>query len=391
MALPGRSTLNPGDAILYPTDNTTVSLLQAALCVLQDPAMPLCHTKGATMLSNSSFMLENGVLVVLPYGKRYTSHEFVIRADGTAVVCNSSPILLGGAACNFRLPPRVHRQPAPGVANIFPAASTAQRSRHHRHVPLRLHADDASVDVALSNSPRVAVSGRCLALTLEPVGNVSLELGTSIRPGFHLTSQSFGHMSKRSRSRILRCYIMLCWLLPLFVVVSLGVMDHYGIYDVGYAAGGQCFIGTRSAILWLVIAPMSFTLLFNFACFVCAFSTIFHTAKLMQKSTTSSQGPYNPVDKRRLFVYIRITLIMGFTWAVGFTAAFVQLEELWIANIVLNASQGFYFLIAFVLKRRVWSLVWDRFSSLRSSRSGSLHPHRKTRPCQAASWKPLQR
>ncbi|PVD19457.1 hypothetical protein C0Q70_19946 [Pomacea canaliculata] len=163
---------------------------------------------------------------------------------------------------------------------------------------------------------------------------------------------------------------MLCWLLPLLVVVCLGVMDHYGIYNVGYATGGQCYIGTCSSILWLMIVPMSATFLFNFSCYVFALSTIVHTSKMLRHATISSQGGPNLADKRRLLVYIRITLIMGLTWAFYFAAVFVPLIELWIVNIVLNSSQGLYFLISFVLKRRVRIMLRDRFSNLRLCKSG---------------------
>ncbi|XP_025077919.1 adhesion G protein-coupled receptor E4-like [Pomacea canaliculata] len=187
---------------------------------------------------------------------------------------------------------------------------------------------------------------------------------------FTLRSKSVGHTSNGSRGRALWCYIMLCWLLPLLVVVCLGVMDHYGIYNVGYATGGQCYIGTCSSILWLMIVPMSATFLFNFSCYVFALSTIVHTSKMLRHATISSQGGPNLADKRRLLVYIRITLIMGLTWAFYFAAVFVPLIELWIVNIVLNSSQGLYFLISFVLKRRVRIMLRDRFSNLRLCKSG---------------------
>ncbi|XP_025077924.1 G-protein coupled receptor Mth2-like [Pomacea canaliculata] len=322
--------------------------------------MPLCHTKGATMLSNSSFMLENGVLVVLPYGKRYTSHEFVIRADGTAVVCNSSPVDDEKYFLWFRF--YLVEQLATfacllvSIVSLLLVLLTYSLLPQLRNVP---------GIIVMSLSASMLTMQVLMLLFLIPRGWLCLAvawlLHWSLLATFLWNSALAFDLAFTSPVN------------PLATcprgqeVVSCGVTS---------CCAGCCrCLSSSASVSWITTVSTTWATL----------------PELMQKSTTSSQGPYNPVDKRRLFVYIRITLIMGFTWAVGFTAAFVQLEELWIANIVLNASQGFYFLIAFVLKRRVWSLVWDRFSSLRSSRSGSLHPHRKTRPCQAASWKPLQR
>ncbi|PVD19458.1 hypothetical protein C0Q70_19947 [Pomacea canaliculata] len=382
------STFYPIDRIgftlqLYPTDNATVSLVQAVLCVLQDPDIPNCPTEGAAILSQTSYIIENGILIVLPHRKQYKGHEFVIRADRTAAVCNSLTLDDERYLLLFRF--YFFEQLATFICLLVSIVSlllvliTYSLLPKLRNVPgiivMSLSASMLMMQVLmlLMSIPR---GWLCLAvawlLHLSLLATFLWNSALAFDLAFTLRSQSFGRMSKRSRGRVLRCYIMLCWMLPLLVVVSLGVMDHYGVYDVGYAAGGQCFIGTRSAILWLVITPMSLTLLFNCACFVCAFSTIFHTAKLMQKSTTSSQGGSKPEDKRRAFIYIRITLIMGFTWVFCFVAAVVDLEELWIAHIVLNASQGLYFFISFVLKRRVLIMLRDRFSSFQPSREETV-------------------
>ncbi|PVD19461.1 hypothetical protein C0Q70_19950 [Pomacea canaliculata] len=382
------STFYPIDRIgftlqLYPTENSTVSLVQAALCVLQDPDIPNCHTEGAAILSQTSYIIENGLLVVLPHRKQYKGHEFVIRADGTAGVCNSLTLNDERYLLLFRF--YSVEQLATficllvSIVSLFLVLLTYLLLPKLRNVPgIIVMSLSASMLMMQGLMLLMSIPRGWLCLAVAWLSHWSLlatflwNSALAFDLAFTLRSKSFGHMSKRSRCRILWCYIMLCWLLPLLVVVSLGVMDHYGVYDVGYATGGQCYIGSRSAILWLVIAPMSLTFLFNFACFVCAFSTIFHTAKLIRKSTTSSQGGSKPDDKRRAFIYIRITLIMGFTWVFCFVAAVVDLEELWIAHIVLNASQGLYFLISFVLKRRVLIMLRDRFSSFQPSREETV-------------------
>jgi hypothetical protein len=58
--------------------------------------------------------------------------------------------------------------------------------------------------------------------------------------------------------------------------------------------------------------------------------------------------------------YARISLLMGTTWILCFVAAALDVDELWLAHIVLNGSQGVYLLLCFVCKRRVLLMLRDR-------------------------------
>ena len=60
---------------------------------------------------------------------------------------------------------------------------------------------------------------------------------------------------------------------------------------------------------------------------------------------------------RRLFIYLKLSMIITMTWLFGFIAAATNIEAFWIPFGLTYALQGFYLMISFVFTKKVAKLV----------------------------------
>ena len=54
-------------------------------------------------------------------------------------------------------------------------------------------------------------------------------------------------------------------------------------------------------------------------------------------------------------IYVKLSVVMGLGWLLGFVAAFVDWSGLWYIFIVVNSLQGAMLCVAFVVTRQVIS------------------------------------
>ncbi|XP_072020443.1 uncharacterized protein [Amphiura filiformis] len=55
-----------------------------------------------------------------------------------------------------------------------------------------------------------------------------------------------------------------------------------------------------------------------------------------------------------LIIYMKISILMGFTWIFGYIATFTGIDALWFVFIILNSSRGFFVFLANTCNRRVY-------------------------------------
>eukprot|EP00057_Strongylocentrotus_purpuratus_P027644 XP_011682118.1 PREDICTED: uncharacterized protein LOC105446693 [Strongylocentrotus purpuratus] len=77
-----------------------------------------------------------------------------------------------------------------------------------------------------------------------------------------------------------------------------------------------------------------------------------------------AQGQTNTYSKQLsdLWINVKMSTLLGFTWIFGFVAAFADVTALWYIFIILNSLQGVYIFIAFICNKRVFKLWRDSFS-----------------------------
>ena len=69
-------------------------------------------------------------------------------------------------------------------------------------------------------------------------------------------------------------------------------------------------------------------------------------------------------------IYVKLSVVMGLGWVLGFVAAFTDWSVLWYAFIVVNSLQGAMLCAAFVVTRQVMRLLADCIRPLRRRAAG---------------------
>ena len=147
------------------------------------------------------------------------------------------------------------------------------------------------------------------------------------------------------RPRLLR-YLMIGWLLPLVLTLILLSIDlseadtsispHFG--------GRGCWITEKLPLILFFFVPFFISVASNIAFFLLTvrfLKTSFKESDVLRKSKTS-QHPWQ--------VYVKLFIIMGLTWLVGCVAIWVDSIVAWFLFVILNASQGIFVFMAFVVK-----------------------------------------
>jgi len=92
------------------------------------------------------------------------------------------------------------------------------------------------------------------------------------------------------------------------------------------------------------------------------------TVKAIRNTRKQTKLISNNTDSRQHFgIYVRIAVLMGFTWIFAFIAPFGW-RYLWYPHVVMNSSQGVYIALAFGLNKRVRKHYKDLYHT-KSSRN----------------------
>ena len=78
--------------------------------------------------------------------------------------------------------------------------------------------------------------------------------------------------------------------------------------------------------------------------------------------------------KRRVgfLLYIKLSTLIGLTWAFGLVASILDMPSLWYPFIILNSLQGLFIFVFFDLKWRVYYTAYEKLT-------GKSHPNRRRR------------
>jgi hypothetical protein len=155
-------------------------------------------------------------------------------------------------------------------------------------------------------------------------------------------------------------YSLYGWGVPAMVIL-IAVAVNFGLPTEADArpAYGEviCWIRSRIGLAIFFAAPVAAILLCNIVFYSLTVTSIYRIAKLSRKVTHKS-------EKQRLWLYIKLTSIMGLTWVFGFVAAAFDNVVLWYFFIVINSLQGAFICIVFVCTRQVLKLLREKFSKV---------------------------
>lgn len=80
------------------------------------------------------------------------------------------------------------------------------------------------------------------------------------------------------------------------------------------------------------------------------------------RSVPDMKGASNKSQKKHIFVYIKLSLLFGFTWILGILAAIWQSIVLQYIFTVLTGTQGVMIFVAYCVNQHTWSLLKNSVS-----------------------------
>ncbi|XP_067672877.1 uncharacterized protein [Haliotis asinina] len=127
---------------------------------------------------------------------------------------------------------------------------------------------------------------------------------------------------------------------------------------------GLCWITNKRGLLVFFASPLLLLICLNFVFFSIAAKNI-HDAK------RKSAAYLGKGDSNQFGIYVKLSVIMGLTWVLGFLASLFPYTVMWYIYIIFNTLQGMFICIAFVFTKRVWHSLWERFITFRRQSAGS--------------------
>ena len=149
-------------------------------------------------------------------------------------------------------------------------------------------------------------------------------------------------------SKSLARYILPCWLIPAIVAVIVACLDFGSIERRFQPQFGVnlCWFNQRYALMVYFAIPVALLTILTTIFFIL-------TVVYLRRTLSSSARPSSDKESHQIWIYFRLYVLMGISWIIGFVAAFVGHDVLWVIFIILNASQGILIFISFVLNRKV--------------------------------------
>lgn len=168
----------------------------------------------------------------------------------------------------------------------------------------------------------------------------------------------FRDFTKHGRGDIKRfiVYSVICVVVPIFIVICClvtHIVQSTG-KEIGYG-GMQCYLNSPMGVGVFFVAPLIFILLMN---------AIFFTKTILAiQSVPDMKEASNKSKKRHVVIYIKMSLLLGFTWIFGVLASALESILLQYIFTVLTGCQGFMIFLAYCVNRRTWALLKTRLSS----------------------------
>lgn len=135
--------------------------------------------------------------------------------------------------------------------------------------------------------------------------------------------------------------------LPAFVIVVMCIaLDQSNAVGFHYGGIKGCWINNSIANLFSFVLPVALSISFNTVFFVLTANAIRKTSKVAQRAT------HETVKRKTAVVFLKIFILMGFTWIFGFLKVLVS-HYFEYPFIIFTTLQGLYVALAFVFTSRV--------------------------------------
>ncbi|XP_071816603.1 uncharacterized protein [Apostichopus japonicus] len=178
--------------------------------------------------------------------------------------------------------------------------------------------------------------------------------------GYKLTrtfqNGNFENESKKPSCRLVIWHILPCLLLPAIFCLALLILKSLDLITFGYGNELVCWISGPSVNIYGFAAPVGICLLLNMIFFIFVTRSIC----IQQRERKALRSNQNKRKFQEYIIHVKIFIILGLSWIVGFIAAFTKLGFLWYIFIVLTSLQGFLIFLVFICKARILRM-WMKY------------------------------
>ena len=324
-------------------------------------------------ISSSNFIVMNGTLTIKETGENYYESDFVMQ-NSSALVCRPLSSGLGIITIVFSV--------LSLVCLLIRLSLQPFYARYH------------SVSGRLQCNLAAALALATLMLLVSPLAATVPKLCAilgAIKAAGYLASHSWMNcvafdtcrVVYNSRSyiqdnpnRSIFKYVLLGWLVPVTLACMWYILDFVvtpGRYRPSFGGHSCWFQETMSLILYLFI-PIAISVVLNIILFII---TSFALAQSFKSSNTVRKSS----KVREYNVYLRLFILMGITWSVSFIAVWINSQTVWYIFVVLNASQGVFLFLAFLVDTKQcfrWTRTCYSSKSSEPSQSSGKTTLRKT-------------
>ncbi len=191
--------------------------------------------------------------------------------------------------------------------------------------------------------------------------NIAVDTWRLFRPNAQL-------LNPDSATTPLLLYHIFGWVMPVGLTTVVVILDYANIPEQFRPQFGQpfCWIVGKS-LLYYFFVPTGLLLLSNFLLFIL-------TSQALRISFKQSAAVAQH-DTNNFIVYIKLFLLMGITWSLGFAVAFTESIVIEYIFAILNSLEGFFIFIAFACTNRTRKHMANRYHQTILTRSS---PKQKT-------------
>ncbi|KAK4308158.1 hypothetical protein Pmani_020126 [Petrolisthes manimaculis] len=343
----------------HPTPSTHITPTISSTAVSGNASADFLECYKVLLVDGEYETAENGTLYVSNYGQRYEADEYEVVEEGVLVCWPQVPVkkfspamgwlsLAGlGLSCLCLLLHLAAFILTPGLRNLS--------ARNLSSLSVALLAAYISFLASVVTRPGHMI---CLVLAaamyyffLSSFAWMNA-IAFDIWYTFRMTKRELRMTGGNQWHRFLG-YCLYAWLVPaaaLTVVLLVDLLEPQGVPEELLPRLGQtwCWFAHRKSLLVFFALPMVTILVANCGFFI-------STAVIITETTiTSPNITVGGHHKRQYKLYLRLAVLMGFTWISGIVAGYLQVEVAWYIFVLLNTLQGVFIFLAFTCRTKVW-------------------------------------
>ncbi|XP_014768920.1 probable G-protein coupled receptor Mth-like 3 [Octopus bimaculoides] len=165
---------------------------------------------------------------------------------------------------------------------------------------------------------------------------------------------------KYSEKRSFISYSAFSWLAPILLIVPAILLDKYqpnSIFAPSYGLYEFCWINNGSSIMLFFAGPLALIILINMILYI-------HTAVTIYKLRKFTQQHSDRNDVVAIFINMKLCLLTGITWSIGYVAIVTHSYHLRVAFIFLNSSFGLWVAMSFLFTRSIFTKMKQKIRTL---------------------------